>query len=68
MSKIEFGAVLDGIVSANSTTDALSVLETAYDHDYTTFHLLSNPTQLVDNPFVRTTYPNAWVICTPTRW
>ena len=61
MSNIEFGTVLDSIVAANSTADALSVLEHAYDHDFTTFHLLSNAPQSVDNPFVRTTYPIAWV-------
>lgn len=56
-----FGELLDGIVAANSTAEALTVIESAYDHDFTTFHLLTNTTENVDNPFVRTTYPDAWV-------
>lgn len=56
-----FNEILDGIVACNATTDALKLIEAGYRHDFTTFHLLSNPTAGIDNPFVRTTYPDAWV-------
>ena len=53
--------ILDKIVETNSTIDALRVVEGSYDHDFTTLHLVTNPTEKFDNPFVRTTYPKEWV-------
>lgn len=40
---------------------ALQVVQEFYDHDFTTYHLLVNPAERLDNPFVRTTYPDAWI-------
>ncbi|MCL3883029.1 autoinducer binding domain-containing protein [Marivita sp. GX14005] len=56
-----FDKILDAIVASNSTRDAIRIVQDAYDHDFTTFHLLVNPAEKLDNPFVRTTYPDAWV-------
>lgn len=56
-----FDETLEAILKANSTKDALEVVQSAYKHDFTTFHLLANPAENLDNPFVRTTYPDAWV-------
>jgi DNA-binding CsgD family transcriptional regulator len=53
--------ILNGIIEANSTIDSLRIVQDAYEHDFTTFHLLVNPADKLDNPFVRTTYPDAWV-------
>ncbi|GFE51893.1 LuxR family transcriptional regulator [Roseobacter cerasinus] len=52
---------LDRIVEANATADAIRIVQDNYAHDFTTFHLLANPAEKLDNPFVRTTYPDAWV-------
>lgn len=56
-----FDETLERIVESNSTRDALLIVEEAYDHDFTTFHVLMNTAENIDNPFVRTTYPDAWV-------
>lgn len=57
----EFDKTLGDIVESNSTADALQIVQNAYAHDFSTFHLLVNPSEGLDNPFVRTTYPDAWV-------
>ena len=61
MLRSELEKLLDTIVEANSTLDALNIIQAAYKHDYTTYHLLRNPAEKLDNPFVRTTYPDAWI-------
>lgn len=61
MESMKFEAFLEEIAQAEDTADAIRLIEEAYEHDFTTFHVLANPAQLVDNPFVRTTYPDAWV-------
>lgn len=45
----------------NSTADAVLRLRDLLKVDHITFHLLNNPSAGVDNPFVRTTYPESWV-------
>lgn len=45
----------------NSTGDAILRLRDLLEVGHITFHLLNNPSAGIDNPFVRTTYPEAWV-------
>ncbi|MDO5614533.1 MAG: autoinducer binding domain-containing protein [Paracoccus sp. (in: a-proteobacteria)] len=45
----------------NSTADAVLNLQGLLKVDHLTFHILNNPSAGIDNPFVRTTYPEAWV-------
>lgn len=52
---------LESIVLSSSLMEAISLIEERYEHEFTTFNLLKNPCCGVDNPFVRTTYPSAWV-------
>jgi DNA-binding CsgD family transcriptional regulator len=52
---------LDEISKANSTEDAIRIIQGRYKSDFTTFLLLANSAGNLDNPFVRTTYPSAWV-------
>lgn len=40
---------------------AIKLIETAYEVDFITFHLMKNEGLSFSNPFVRTTYPDAWV-------
>ena len=51
----------DGIVAAKTVTDALRAFQTAYGLDFVTYHLASTVVGEIDNPYVRTTYPDAWV-------
>jgi DNA-binding CsgD family transcriptional regulator len=51
----------DGIVAASTVTDALQAFQTAYGLDFATYHLAATVVGKIDNPFVRTTYPDAWV-------
>ena len=58
---LDLKSLLEAIIVSNSTEDAITLIENRFNHDYTTFHLLANPNAGIDNPFVRTTYPAAWV-------
>lgn len=49
------------IHNAANVDDALRILETGYDIDFSTYHLALTVADVVDAPFVRTTYPDAWV-------
>ncbi|WP_183963560.1 helix-turn-helix transcriptional regulator [Sagittula marina] len=51
----------DAILRSNSVESTICLVQQAYDIDFTTFHLLKNDGQEFSNPFVRTTYPDAWV-------
>lgn len=51
----------DGIVAAPTVTDALRAFQTVYGLDFVTYHLAATIVGDIDNPFVRTTYPDAWV-------
>ncbi|WP_349963274.1 LuxR family transcriptional regulator [Rhizobium sp. ZPR3] len=49
------------IQNARSVEDALRIIEQAYGIDYSTYHLALTVADVVDAPYVRTTYPDAWV-------
>lgn len=49
------------LLDANSTAEAIDIVRSILKMDHVTLHLLSNPTVGLDNPFVRTTYPDSWV-------
>ncbi len=49
------------IQNAQSVDNALSILEVAYGIDFSTYHLAMTIADVVDTPYVRTTYRDAWV-------
>ncbi|RMC32358.1 LuxR family transcriptional regulator [Paracoccus alkanivorans] len=49
------------MLPANSTAEAIRILRGLLRVDHVTLHMLNNPTTGMDNPFVRTTYPESWV-------
>lgn len=49
------------IQNASSVDDALRIVETAYGIDFSTYHLALTVAEVVDAPYVRTTYRDAWV-------
>lgn len=53
--------LLATVLEENSTADAVLRLRGLLDVDHITFHILNNPGAGIDNPFVRTTYPESWV-------
>lgn len=54
-------SLLTAALEADSIADAILRLRELLEVDHITFHLLNNPSAGIDNPFVRTTYPEAWV-------
>ena len=51
----------DGIIAAATVADALRTFQAAYGLDFVTYHLAATTVGPIDNPFVRTTYPEKWV-------
>jgi DNA-binding CsgD family transcriptional regulator len=49
------------IQNAPSVDDALRILEMAYGIDFSTYHLALTIADVVDTPYVRTTYRDSWV-------
>ncbi|MBB3965853.1 helix-turn-helix transcriptional regulator [Rhizobium metallidurans] len=49
------------IQNAPTVDDALHILEAAYEIDFSTYHLALTIADVVDTPYVRTTYRDAWV-------
>ncbi len=49
------------IQNAQSVAGALRILKVAYGIDFSTYHLALTIADVVDTPYVRTTYPDAWV-------
>ncbi|EPR21246.1 hypothetical protein L905_07050 [Agrobacterium sp. TS43] len=49
------------IQNAPSVDDALRILEAAYGIEFSTYHLALTVADVVDTPYVRTTYRDAWV-------
>ncbi|WP_107676447.1 LuxR family transcriptional regulator [Agrobacterium sp. LAD9] len=50
-----------GIEDAQNVQTALAIFQRNYDIDFVTYHLAQTVSDLVDTPFVRTTYPDAWI-------
>ena len=53
--------ILDVSLMALSVQEAIVALADALEVDYITYHLVRTGGGAVNNPFVRTTYPSAWV-------
>ena len=49
------------VQDAESVQDALQVFQLAYGVDFATYHLALTIVDIVDTPYVRTTYSDAWV-------
>lgn len=49
------------IEEAENVQAALHILQQNYEIDFVTYHLALTVSDVVDAPFVRTTYPDAWV-------
>lgn len=49
------------IEAAPTVSAALEILQRAYGVEFTTYHLAQTIANVVDAPYVRTTYPDAWV-------
>lgn len=53
--------ILRAILRAGSVHASIRIIAERYDVEHVTLHLVSNKRSGLDNPFVRTTYPPAWV-------
>lgn len=60
-SPLRYHNVVQRIQAASTVYDALIAVQTAYDVDFATYHLAFTVADLVDIPYVRTTYPHDWV-------
>lgn len=65
MEKVRTRHGLQGLIpeiqNVPTVDDALRILEAAYGIDFSTYHLALTVADVVDTPYVRTTYPDAWV-------
>lgn len=57
----QFRVVAHEIQSARSVEEALRIFELSYGIDFSTYHLALAVADVVDTPYVRTTYRDAWV-------
>ena len=57
----EFQDLILQIQNAPSVIYALHILEAAYGIDFSTYHLAMAVADVVDTPYVRTTYRDAWI-------
>ena len=57
----EFQDLILEVQNAPSVDDALRILEAAYGTDFSTYHLALTVADVVDTPYVRTTYRDTWV-------
>jgi len=57
----ETDQILNQVLISVSVQGAIEAIGRHYGIDFVTFHMVSNVKKKLDNPFVRTTYPTAWV-------
>jgi len=57
----EFQNLILKIKDAPSVDDALRTMQAAYGIDFSTYHLALAVANVVDTPYVRTTYGDAWI-------
>lgn len=57
----EFQVLFQAVQNAVDVDTALRTLEAAYGIDFSTYHLALTVADVVDTPYVRTTYRDAWV-------
>jgi hypothetical protein len=60
-SLADFSDVKERLAKTGSVTEALHFIQSVYRVDFITYHLASTVIGDFDAPFVRTTYPDAWV-------
>lgn len=60
-SLADFSDLKDRLAKTGSVTEALHFIQSVYRVDFVTYHLASTVIGDFDAPFVRTTYPDAWV-------
>ena len=60
-SLADFSNVKERLAKTGSVTEALHLIQSVYRVDFITYHLASTVIGDFDAPFVRTTYPDAWV-------
>lgn len=49
------------IKNAKSVDESISIFVKSYNIEYITYHMAKNKNKYADSPYVRTTYPDAWV-------
>lgn len=59
--KFDYEIALNGVLRANSVADAILAIQDCDEIAHITFHLMNGFSAVMDNPFVRTNYPPAWV-------
>lgn len=55
------GRMLDAIAGSSDVQTALNAMQRHHAMSYVTYHMARATAGTVDAPFVRTTYPNAWI-------
>lgn len=58
---VSIDSILNEVLLSTSVNDAIRRLQGAMGVDHVTCHLARNSAASLDNPFVRTTYPESWV-------
>ncbi|PZM12951.1 helix-turn-helix transcriptional regulator [Rhizobium tubonense] len=58
---MDFEDLVLAVADAPSVFDALRILGAAYGIDFLTYHLALTVADVVDTPYVRTTYPDLWI-------
>ncbi|PQJ83588.1 hypothetical protein BTO23_20845 [Aliivibrio sifiae] len=54
-------SIISQIEQSENTQEAIQIIEKLFEHNYTTIQLITNPHQILDNLFVRSTYPKTWI-------
>ncbi len=57
----KFESAFEQIKAAANVDAAIRILQAEYGLDFVTYHLAQTIAAKIDSPFVRTTYPDAWV-------
>ena len=57
----KFESAFEQIKAAANVDAAIRILQAQYGLDFVTYHLAQTIASKIDSPFVRTTYPDAWV-------
>jgi cobalamin biosynthesis protein CbiD len=57
----KFESAFEQIKAAANVDAAIRILQAEYGLDFVTYHLAQTIASKIDSPFVRTTYPDAWV-------
>ncbi|MDP3524178.1 MAG: autoinducer binding domain-containing protein, partial [Hoeflea sp.] len=60
-SPTDFSSVKERFARAGTVNETLHLIQSVYRVDFVTYHLASTVIGDFDAPFVRTTYPDAWV-------